>query len=65
VPERLGNRNVHVAELAAVALVEDQDHVPAEDLVAFVRAHEVRQLLDRGDDDPRVRIGQLSCEHRG
>ena len=38
--ERLGDRGVHVAELRAVALVEDDHDVPAVDLVALVGGDE-------------------------
>ena len=64
-PERPLIASVHVTELAAVALVEDQHHVFAEDLVVPVALHEDRKLLDRRDDDPRARILQLALQLRG
>jgi hypothetical protein len=50
--ERLGDRRVHVAELGAVALVEDDDDVAVVDRVALVGGDEGRELLDGRDDDP-------------
>ena len=60
--ERLGDRGVHVAELAAVALVEDEHDVAVVDLVALVAVDEAGELLDRGDDDPRGRVLELPLE---
>ena len=50
--ERLANRGAHVAELTAMALVEDHDDMPAEDLVASTVPDEPDELLDGRDDDP-------------
>ena len=56
VPERLGDGGVHLAELASVALVEDEDGVPVEHLARKVRVLEVaRELLDGGHADAPVR----------
>ena len=56
---------VHVAELAAVTFVEDEDDVPGVDGVPAVALDEGRELLDGGDDDGRGRIvdllGELAC----
>ena len=55
VPERLGDGGVHLAELRAVALVEDEDGVPVEHLAREVRVLEVaRELLDGGHADAPV-----------
>ena len=62
-----GSRDVgvHVAELAAVTFVEDEDDVPGVDGVPAVALDEGRELLDGGDDDRRGRIvdllGELAC----
>ena len=62
-----GSRDVgvHVAELAAVAFVEDEDDVPGVDGVPAVALDEGRKLLDGGDDDRRGRVvdllGELAC----
>lgn len=60
--ERLGDRRVHVAELRAVALVEDHDDVALVDLVALVSGDEGTELLDRRDNDPSAGIFQLLLE---
>ena len=62
-----GSRDVgvHVAELAAVTFVEDEDDVPGVDGMPAVALDEGRELLDGGDDDRRGRIvdllGELAC----
>ena len=58
----LGDGRVHVPELAAVTLVEDEDHVPGVDGVLAVVPHEVGELLDRGDDYARVRVVDLPAQ---
>ena len=62
--ECLGDRGVHVAELGAVALVEDQHDVPVVDRVALVLLDEPGELLDRGDDDPRGRCPPAASSAR-
>ena len=62
VAEGLGDGRVHVPELAAVALVEDEDDVPGVDGVLAVVPHEVGELLDRGDDDARIRVVDLPAQ---
>ena len=59
------DRLVHVAKLAAVALVEDDDKMLPERRVAFVFAHKNIKLLDRRDDDPRVRVFHLPLQNGG
>ena len=49
--ERLYDFSVHISELAAVALVEDDNAMLVEYLVSLVLAHEVVQLLNSRDDD--------------
>ena len=62
-----GSRDVgvHVAELAAVTFVEDEDDVPGVDGVPAVTLDEGRELLDGGDDDRGGRVvdllGELAC----
>ena len=51
VAERAGDVGVHVAKLAAVALVEDEDDVPGVDGVSAVCFDEGGELLDGRDDD--------------
>ena len=63
--ERLGDRRVHVAELRAVALVEDDHHVAVVDLVALVAGDERAELLDRRDDDPSTGILELPLQDGG
>ena len=49
--ERLYDFCVHISELAAVALVEDDNAMLVEYLVSLVLAHEIIQLLNGCDDD--------------
>ena len=49
--ERLYDFSVHISELAAVALVEDDNAMLVEYLMSLVLAHEVVQLLNSRDDD--------------
>ena len=63
--ERLRDRRMHIAELRSVALIEDDDHVPAIDRVPLVGSDEGRELLDRRDDNPRSRVLKLLLQHRG
>ena len=65
--EGAGDGGVHIAELGAVALVEDDDDMPVEDGVALVggRVDEGRELLDRRDDDAGLGVAQLLLELGG
>lgn len=63
--EILHDGRVHVAELAAVALVEDDDHVLLIDLVGRVFLDEGGQFLDGGDDDMGVVVLQLLFQDGG
>ena len=56
---------VHVAELGAVALVENDDDVLFIRLVPGIAADEHVQLLDGGNDDARVGIFELLLQHAG
>ena len=49
--ERLNNLGVHISELAAVALVKDDNAMLAEHFVSLVFRDKVVQLLDGRDDD--------------
>ena len=49
--ERLYDFCVHISELTAVALVEDNNAMLVEYLMSLVLAHEVIQLLNSRDDD--------------
>ena len=62
-----GSRDVgvHVAELAAVTFVEDEDDVPGVDGVPTVALNEGRELLDGGDDDRGGRVVDLFGELPG
>ena len=63
--EGLRNGLVHISELAAVALVEDDDKMLPERRVAFVFAHKNIKLLDRRDDDPCVGVFHLPLQNGG
>jgi hypothetical protein len=54
---------MHVAELRAVALVEDDHDVPVVDGVPLVRRNERGELLDRRDDDARAWVLELLLQH--
>ena len=56
---------VHIAELAAVAFIEDQHHMALVNRVGGIFLDEGGQLLDGGDDDFGRRIFQLAFEHGG
>ncbi len=59
------NGIAHVAELAAVAFIEDHHHMLSVDLMHLVVVHKVGQLLDGGDDDPGIRVLQLTLQDSG
>ena len=61
----LCNGLVHVAKLAAVTFVENDDKMQPERRVAFIFAHKNIKLLDRRDDDPRVRVFHLPLQNGG
>ena len=61
--ERLRNRRVHIAELRAMALIENQHDMLAVNRVRLVLLDEHGKLLNRHDDDPRRIIRELSREH--
>ena len=63
--EVLDDRGVHIAELTAVALVKDDDDVLLIHRMTLVLIDEGRELLDRGDYDPRVVVLQLLFQDRG
>ena len=65
VPKRLNDGRVHVAELTAVALVEDDDEMLTVRVVGFVFANENVQFLNRRDDDSNVRVFQLLLQDSG
>ena len=62
VAEPLGDGPVHVAELRAVALVEDEHHVLAVHVVPRVFAQHGVELLNRGHVDPLGRVGEVLLE---
>lgn len=62
--KRLNNFGVHIPELAAVALIEDNDAVLAIYGVALVLRDEIVQLLNRSDDDAGFFILQLTLQNR-
>ena len=66
----LDNILVHIAKLAAMALVKNQDNVLLENLMSLIAGDKQRQLLNRCDDDfisMRVALGvpvfQLALQH--
>lgn len=61
--EVFGDGHVHLAELAAMALVEDDDAMLRIDFVPLVLLDKAGELLDSGHQDAAVRVGQLPCEH--
>src|SRR3546814_5423268 len=61
--EGAGDLRVHVAELAAVAFVEDHHDMRVIDRVLLVTGDEAGKLLDRRDDDARVGVFQLPLQH--
>lgn len=63
--EGAGDRLVHVAELRAVTLVEDDDEMARIDLVILLLLDEDRKFLDRGDDDAGVRVLELPFQDSG
>lgn len=61
---------MHIAKLAAMALVKNQDNVLLENLMSLIAGNKQRQLLNRCDDDfisMRVALGvpvfQLALQH--
>ena len=61
----LGNGGVHVPELAAVALVKDDDHVLLKHRVPGILPDEDRQLLNGGHQNAGLGIFQLPLEDGG
>ena len=61
--ERLGDRRVHLTELRAVALIENQHHMLAIDRVRPVLADKIRQLLDRRHHNACAIVRKLAREH--
>ena len=66
----LDNVLVHIAKLAAMALVKNQDNVLLENLMSLIAGNKQRQLLNRCDDDfisMRIALGvpvfQLALQH--
>ena len=62
--ERLGDRRVHLPELRAVALIENQHHMFSIDRVRPVLLDKIRQLLDRRHYNACAIVRQLAREHR-
>ena len=60
--EILGNGKVHIAKLAAVAFVKDDDYMLVKNCVPGVLFDEGGQLLNGGDDDFCAVILQLALE---
>ena len=59
------DRLVHIAELAAVTFVENDDKMLTKGRMAFIFAHKNVELLDRRDDDARVRVFHLPLQNGG
>ena len=66
----LGDVLVHIAKLAAMALVKNQDNVLLENLMSLIAGYKQRQLLNRCNDDfisMRIAFGipvfQLALQH--
>ena len=60
--KRLGDLAVKLAELAPVALVEDNDHPRLEDWMLGRARDEHAKLLNCRDDDLRVRVAKLALK---
>src|SRR5699024_7409458 len=58
----LSNALVHRAELAAVTLIKDKDHVLVVDIQDFFIASEMVELLNRGDDNLALIIKELTTQ---
>lgn len=63
--ERFGDSDVHIAELTAVALVEDDNDVFFEDGIPLVFFNEDIEFLNGGDNNSRVRVFDLSFKNGG
>ena len=59
VTECFCDSRVHVTKLATVAFVKNKDDMAVIDFVATISFHEVRKLLDGGDDYARARVSDL------
>ena len=55
---------MHISELASVTFVKNHYDMSIVDVMLLVGSDEAAQLLDRGDDDSRIRILQLFLKHR-
>ena len=60
--EMLHNGCMHIAELASVTFVENHDHMFLINLMVRILLDESIQFLDGGDDDFRLRVGELLRE---
>ena len=56
---------MHISELTAVALVEDNDNVLFKDGMSLIFFDKFIQLLNGRDNDPRIRIFKLFFEDGG
>ena len=63
--ERLRNRGMHVTELGPVALIEYDHNVLRIHRMLGIPLDEVRELLDRGNNDFRVRVFELTLQFCG
>ena len=63
--ETLHDSRVHITELAAVAFVEDNDHMFQINRMPGILFDKSRKLLDRRDNDPRIIIFQLTLQDHG
>ena len=63
--EILYDGHVHIAKLAAVALVKDDDHLLVIDRVVLFFLYEGGELLDSRDDDMGVVVLQLLFQYGG
>ena len=63
--ECFGDTGVHIAKLAAVALIKDNHIMITKNLVSFVFLDKTVQLLDGGDDDFCVWVFKLFGEYSG
>ena len=59
----LGDLGMHVAELTAMALVEDHHNVGIVDAMLLVGGNKPAELLNGGNDDARLGVFQLMLQH--
>ena len=62
--EILDDGGMHIAELAAVTFIEDNDHTLLIHIVTGIFLYEGSKLLNGGNDDPGIRVFKLLLQNR-